>query len=362
MIAVPYETAAAREFPDNRRTTCRNSRRLLVTHCESVSGTNFEGTPMTKYRKQLPQLADKLFVTDGGLETVLVFQQQIELPEFAAIDLLQRKEGGQIINDYMKPYVQISKENGLGLVMETATWRASPDWGPKVGFPDEATLAKANRQAVMIVDQMRQNSETTSTPIVVSGTIGPRGEGYDPGQIMSVAEASNYHGWQAAILADSHADLISAITMTNTSEAIGVTNAAKSYGMEVVISFTVETDGRLPTGQSIENAVAEVDDKSGSYPVYYMINCAHPTHFADKLAAAGSWVERIKGIRANASTCSHEELDNSEVLDEGNPAELGRQIAEIRLALPHINIVGGCCGTDHRHIGEIAKSCSALAA
>ena len=317
---------------------------------------------MTKYRQQLPQLADKLFVTDGGLETVLVFQQQIELPEFASIDLLQRKDGPQIINDYMTPYVQIARDSGLGLVMETATWRASPDWGPKVGFPDEVALAQANHQAVVIVDQMRRNSETTSTPIVVSGTIGPRGDGYDPGQIMSEAEASDYHAWQAQIFADSPADLISAITMTNTPEAIGVTNAAKAFDMEVVISFTVETDGHLPTGQSIEDAIAEVDDKSGACPVYYMINCAHPTHFADKLAASGPWVQRIKGIRANACKCSHEELDNSEVLDEGNPAELGREIAEIRLALPHINIVGGCCGTDHRHIGEIAKSCSALAA
>ena len=171
---------------------------------------------MTKYRQNLPQLADKLFITDGGLETVLVFQEQIEIAEFASIDLLRRAGGAAIINDYMKPYVKIAQDAGLGLVMETATWRASPDWGPKVGFGSEAELAEANRQAVAIVADMRQMNDTASTPIVVSGTIGPRGDGYDPGQIMSVIEAKDYHGWQTSIFAGTAADVVSAIKMTNT--------------------------------------------------------------------------------------------------------------------------------------------------
>ncbi len=316
---------------------------------------------MTKYRQQLPQLADKLFVTDGGLETVLVFQKQIEIAEFASIDLLRRPEGLSIIDDYMVPYIDIAKASGLGLVMETATWRASSDWGPKVGFGSEAELANANREAVALVARMRHANETKQTPIVVSGTIGPRGDGYDPGEVMSASEATEYHAWQATIFADTEADVISAITMTNANEAIGVASAAKANGMPAVIAFTVETDGNLPTGQTLEDAIEEVDAKTGAFPAYYMINCAHPTHFAAMLAASGDWVERLRGIRANASKCSHEELDNSEVLDEGNPAELGREIAEIRAAMPHITVVGGCCGTDHRHIGEIAKSCLELA-
>ncbi len=317
---------------------------------------------MSKYRLNLPQAADKLFITDGGLETVLVFQEQIEIAEFASIDLMRRPNGGAIISNYMTPYVEIAKSSGLGLVMETATWRASPDWGPKIGFGSEAELAEANCQAVALVSAMREANETPSTPIVVSGTIGPRGDGYDPGQIMSVSEAADYHSWQASIFAGTEADVVSAITMTNTPEALGVVHAAKAHAMPVVISFTVETDGHLPTGQTIQEAIAEVDDKTAGYPAYFMINCAHPTHFADKLATSEGWVERVRGIRANASKCSHEELDNSEVLDDGNPSELGREIAEIRAALPRVTIVGGCCGTDHRHIGEIAKHCSALAA
>ena len=206
---------------------------------------------------------------------------------------------------------------------------------------------------------MRINRESPRSPIVVSGCIGPRGDGYDPGAIMSVAEATDYHSWQAAIFAFTEADLISAITMTNANEGIGVALAAKSVNMPAVISFTVETDGRLPTGQELGDAIAEVDGATGAYPAYYMINCAHPTHFAETLEAGGDWVGRLRGLRANASRCSHAELDNSEVLDEGNPIELGQEIAGIRARLPQITVVGGCCGTDHRHISEIARACGA---
>ena len=243
-----------------------------------------EDSPMSKYRSELPQLNDRLFVTDGGMETVFVFQEGIDLAEFASIDLLRRPDGDRIIEDYMKPYVDIATSAGFGLVMETATWRASPDWGPKIGFDSEAELEAANREAVGIFHNMRINRESPRSPIVVSGCIGPRGDGYDPGAIMSVAEASDYHSWQAAIFAFTEADLISAITMTNANEGIGVALAAKSVNMPAVISFTVETDGRLPTGQELGDAIAEVDDATGAYPAYYMINCAHPTHFMEILA------------------------------------------------------------------------------
>ena len=312
---------------------------------------------MSKYRSMLPQTGGQVFITDGGMETVLVFQEGIEIAEFAAIDLMRRADGPGIVNAYMAPYVDIATSSGLGLVMETATWRASPDWGPKIGFADDEELAAANRMAVQLVQNMRVANETAATPIVVSGNIGPRGDGYDPGEIMTVAEATDYHSWQASIFAQTSADMLCALTMTNVNEATGVARAAQAVGMPVAISFTVETDGHLPTGQALSEAIEEVDAASGGYPAYFMINCAHPTHFVDKLTSGGDWVMRVRGLRANASKCSHEELDNAEVLDDGDPVELGGELAAIRRSLPHITVVGGCCGTDHRHIGEIASSC-----
>jgi S-methylmethionine-dependent homocysteine/selenocysteine methylase len=125
-------------------------------------------------------------------------------------------------------------------------------------------------------------------------------------------------------------------------------------------SFTVDTDGRLPTGQTLGDAVAEVDAATGGAPAYYMINCAHPTHFDGALAARARWVDRMRGLRANASTRSHAELNESTELDVGNPAELGAQYAALRRRLPRLNVMGGCCGTDDRHMAAIAEACAPL--
>jgi S-methylmethionine-dependent homocysteine/selenocysteine methylase len=193
--------------------------------------------------------------------------------------------------------------------------------------------------------------------MVVSGAIGPRGDGYDPGTVMSPDEAASYHGFQTGVLRDAGADLVSAFTMTNANEAQGIALAARHANMPCVISFTVETDGRLPSGETLAYAIGKVDAATGNGPAYYMINCAHPTHFDHVLDAGGGWTKRIRGIRANSSRCSHAELDNAPELDIGDPLELGGQYAELLRRFPHINVLGGCCGTDHRHVDCITTAC-----
>jgi S-methylmethionine-dependent homocysteine/selenocysteine methylase len=204
--------------------------------------------------------------------------------------------------------------------------------------------------------ELREEFETPRSPMVISGCIGPRGDGYDAGSVMSPSEAEAYHGRQARSFDDAGADMVTAITMTNINEAIGVVRAAQKNNLPVAISFTLETDGRLPTGQALNEAIAEVDATTGNAPVYYMINCAHPTHF-DGVLGGGAWVERIRGLRANASKRSHRELNEAPDLDDGDPIELGGQYRELRQRFPYINVLGGCCGTDHRHFEEIAKAC-----
>lgn len=309
-----------------------------------------------KYRGALPQLSDKLFLTDAGLETELVFIDRIDLPEFAAIDMLRTAGGVARMNAYYTSFIDLARKTRSGVVLETATWRASPDWVEKIGYSAEEGRA-LNEKSVKMIEQLRASYETDATPIVISGCIGPRGDGYDPGEIMSVQEAQEYHAQQIAILAKTNADLVTGMTITNTPEAIGFVRAARDAGMPVVISFTVETDGRLPTGQTLRDAIMETDDATGNAVAYYMINCAHPTHFDAVLQQGGDWLGRIRGLRANASSCSHEELDNSEVLDEGNPRELGAQYRSLRARHPQITVVGGCCGTDLRHVTAIAEAC-----
>ncbi len=305
---------------------------------------------------QLPQTAGGLFLTDGGIETTLIFHDGFDLPYFAAFTLLNDDKGMRALRRYFARHASVARKNGVGFILESATWRASRDWAGKLGW-SMADLEDANRKAIALLRDVKAEFETPSSKMVISGCIGPRGDGYDPGAVMSADEAQAYHSQQVRIFADEKVDMVSAITMTNVNEALGIVRAAEDAGLPVVISFTVETDGNLPTGQSLGAAISAVDRATGNGPAYYMVNCAHPTHYESCLLSGEPWVERIGGMRANASRLSHAELDNAKELDDGNPAEFGRQFADIRARLKHINVLGGCCGTDHRHIEQIAISC-----
>ncbi|MGE0698487.1 MAG: homocysteine S-methyltransferase family protein [Hyphomicrobiaceae bacterium] len=310
---------------------------------------------------RLPQLKGDIFLTDGGLETTLVFHEGFELPLFAAFTLLRSANGRDVLTRYFQRYLEIARDQSLGFILESPTWRASADWGGRLGYTRE-DIAEANRDAIQLMRDLAARHSRDVHPIVVSGCVGPRGDGYDPGQIMTPEKAEAYHAHQIGAFAAAGADLTTAITMTNAPEAIGVTRAAVAAGLPVAISFTLETDGRLPTGQPLGWAIAEVDEATGSAPAYYMINCAHPSHFQDVLATQAAWTRRIRGLRANASCRSHQELDAAPDLDDGNPAELGEQYREILRRHPQITVLGGCCGTDHRHVTCIGASCRSIAA
>ncbi len=310
---------------------------------------------MHKYRDSLPQLNGKLFLTDGGLETTLVFHEGIELPNFAAFDLLRTVDGERRLRAYYRQYANIAIANKLGFVLESATWRASSDWGKLMGYSDVA-LDAINRQSVEMLASLRDELETSDSPMVISGCIGPRGDGYSPDSFMTAAEAREYHSRQIRSFASSVADMVTAMTITYAEEAIGIVQAACSENIPAAISFTVETDGKLPSGQSLQDAIEQVDAETDSAVVYYMINCAHPEHFENTLSGNDAWLNRIRGIRANASSKSHAELDESETLDDGNPEELGHAYRCFRKNLKQLNVVGGCCGTDTRHIEAICKS------
>ena len=305
---------------------------------------------------QLPQL-DRLFLTDAGLESDMIFNKGFDLRCFSSLMLLQTEEGRKALVGYFRDFLELARRTGTGCLLETATWRASTDWAEPLGLSlDE--LDRFNRHAVTMLLALRDEYASDALPVIVSGCLGPRGDGYDPGRIMDYAEAADYHARQAAVLASAGADMLSAITMTNVNEAIGIARAAERVGLPVAISFTVETDGRLPTGDTLGDAIAEVDAATGGYPAYYMVNCAHPTHFAATLLAGEGWSGRVRGIRANASRCSHAELEAMTELDDGNPAELGGEYRQLTDRLPQLTVLGGCCGTDIRHITAIAEACT----
>jgi S-methylmethionine-dependent homocysteine/selenocysteine methylase len=296
----------------------------------------------------LPQLDGGVFLTDGGIETTLIFHEGLDLPLFAAFVLLKDEEGTEALRRYYEPYLALARERGLGFVLESPTWRASPRWAAELGYTAEE-LDGLNREAIALMEELR-DGEDGGAPVVISGCIGPQDDGYSPESELSAAEAQEYHSTQIGTFAGTAADMVCAVTLTYADEATGIARAAQAAGVPAAISFTVETDGRLPSGQGLGEAIEQVDADTDGAPAYYMINCAHPTHFEEVLDGSAGWAGRIRGIRANASTKSHAELDESDELDEGDPDDLGPRYAALRDRLPNLNVLGGCCGTDHRHV------------
>jgi homocysteine S-methyltransferase len=305
-------------------------------------------------RAQLPQLSGEMFITDGGMETTLIFDDGIDLPDFASFVLLNDADGIEALRAYYATYLEIAAEHGVGIVLDTPTWRANPDWGSRLGYSTEE-LADIDRRGVALLEELRATGNG-APQLIISGCVGPRGDGYRVDNEMTAEEAQRYHEPQVEAFANTAADLVSVLTLTYADEAIGVARAARDAEIPIVISFTVETDGRLPSGQSLREAIEVVDAETDGSIAYFMINCAHPTHFAHVLEEDGDWRSRIRGLRANASEKSHAELDEAEELDPGDPSALAQHYRELQTRLPNLTVVGGCCGTSHRHVAEICAA------
>ncbi|HYD99859.1 MAG TPA: homocysteine S-methyltransferase family protein [Alphaproteobacteria bacterium] len=310
---------------------------------------------MPTYRHDLPQLKGGIFLTDGGMETTLVFHRGLDLPHFAAFPLLETAEGRDELIRYYESYLAIASRHRLGFILDAPTWRANPDWGARLGY-ELSDLRRVNRAAIAFLEIIRARWQSPSSPLLLNGVVGPRGDGYKDGGLEAQA-AQDYHAFQVETFAAGEADMISAMTMNNIGEAIGIARAAHACGMPCVISFTVETDGNLPDGSSLRAAIESVDDATAGAPAYYMVNCAHPGHFGPALEHDAAWAKRIRGVRANASTKSHAELDEATTLDIGDPQDLGRRYRALRQAFPSVQVLGGCCGTDHRHLAAICEAC-----
>jgi len=300
----------------------------------------------------LARMGGRLHLTDGGLETTMIFHERLDLPQFAAFTLLETPEGRAALQRYFTGFQDTAAALGLGFVLDTATWRASEGWGEVMGLaPPE--IDRINRAAVAFARMLADGHGAGDA--IVNGVVGPHGDAYHPDSVLGPDEAFDYHFRQVAVLADAGVDMVSAVTISSTGEAIGIAEAAREMGIPVALSFTVETDGRLIGGQGLAEAIAITDAATNGYPVWYGINCAHPDHFGPGLQ--GDWTARLGALRANASRQSHAELDAAAELDDGNPDELAAAYADLRDRLSALRVVGGCCGTDLRHVAAIGHRC-----
>ena len=309
---------------------------------------------MPRYRNSLPQLSGDIFLADGGVETDLIFNHGIEIREFAAHTLLPDPKGRAAMTRYFEGFLNLARQQGTGFILDTVTWKAHRHWAEKLGATDDE-LKTANEECARFIAELRVRFSGNAKPIVLNAVIGPRGDAYKPEAVISMDSAEQYYAQQLGWLAAPEIDMVSALTFNQGGEAAGLAKAAKKVGLPAVISFTVETTGALPNGQSLADAIAEVDAATGQYPAYYMVNCAHPDHFGGALLDA-PWARRIRGIRANASRRSHAELDAAPELDAGNPHELAQQYRALADRMPWLNVFGACCGSDLRHVTEIARA------
>jgi len=309
---------------------------------------------VAKYRSALPQLSGDLFLTDAGVETDLIFNHGIEIREFAAHTLLPDATGREALANYFRSFLRLACEMGTGFILDSQTWKAHMHWANDLGASADE-LRAANTDSIAFIAGLRKEWESDSRSIVLDGAVGPKGDAYAPDGMVVADEAEEYHSTQLGWLAETDVDMVTAFTFTQADEAIGVVRAADSVGLPIVVSFTVETDGNLPTGQPLGEAIQAVDEATESAAAYFMVNCAHPDHFSHVLEDS-DWARRILGLRCNASRRSHAELDESETLDDGDPVELGRQYKAMLEKMPWVNVFGGCCGSDLRHVTEIARA------
>lgn len=300
---------------------------------------------------------DTLFLTDSGLETDLVFNHGVDLPHFAAITEMAHAAGRDRLRAYFRRHLAIAAAQGTGFILQSVTWRSGRTWAEPLGYSD-AELADLNRAAVGLMLELRDEARGAG-PLLVSACMGPVGDAYQANHTLDAVAAHAAHSWQARILADCGPDLVTAMTLGTVAEAVGIVRAVAATGLPVVISFTLETDGRLPDGTTLGDAIAAVDDQTGGKPLYYQLNCAHPQHFAHLFAAPAPWQARLNGVRANASRLSHAELDAMSSLDAGDPDALAADLAALYASQRHWQVMGGCCGTDVRHVAAIAQACMA---
>jgi homocysteine S-methyltransferase len=302
-----------------------------------------------------PQENDVIYLAEGGQETEIMYRHGHDLPEFAMYPLLENPEAVADLKQMYARVLDIAAECGFAAMICGLDYRASPDWGEKLGY-SRSGLAEALEASIAFLRDVAEPYQGQIDRILIGGSIGPRGDAYSLNRTITADEAEDYHGFQLEVLQRVGVDFASAMTFNNVAEAIGVSRAAARVGLPLSMGFVLDNNHRLKSGASLREAVEAVDAEAGNAkPDFYGINCSHPLEFEPALES-GDWILRLRSLRPNASARDKMDLCKIGHLEEGDPVDLGHRMGALAKRLPHVDIFGGCCGTWDKHLCEIARN------
>jgi homocysteine S-methyltransferase len=312
---------------------------------------------MGKQFKQFPQQQSGVnYLTEGGQETEIMYKYGYELPHFAMFPLLDNPRAVAELRGMYDRYLDTAARHGFGVVMGGLDYRASPDWAALLGYRGEA-LAEMQLRSIDFLRDAAKPYQGQVPAILYAGIVGPRGDAYERNQTITASEAEDYHSEQLATLVRADVDLVEAMTFNSIDEVIGLARAARSVGLPLSVSFTLDNSTqRLVSGPSLREAIETVDAQAGDdRPTFYGINCSHPLEFMPAIEP-GPWFERVRVLRPNAAMMDKISLCTLGHLEAGDPAHLGELMGGLAKQYPHIDMWGGCCGTWDTHLDAIARS------
>ncbi len=302
-----------------------------------------------------PMGSGEMFLTEGGSETEIMYRHGFELPEFSMLPLLESPLALSALRDEYSQQLDVAAEFGLSFLLTGLDYRASPDWGSKLGYSPSG-LADANIASIELLRDIAKGYEEQIPRLLIGGILGPRGDAYSLNQEITAESAEDYHAVQLETLKRADVDFACALTFNNVAESVGALRAANQTGVPLFVSLTLDRSGRLKSGPTLAEAIVEIDAQAGeAAPELYMINCSHPLEYEPALENR-DWIKRLRGVRPNASKMEKLALCELGHIEEGDPVELASRLRDLSERYPHMDIFGGCCGTGHKHLREIAKT------
>ncbi len=260
----------------------------------------------------------------------------------------------QALSKIIRQYIDIGKRYDIPLLLSTPTWRANKERIDNAGFGDN----DVNGDNFRFLESLKNSYGAYSQKIFICGLMSCRGDAYKPEEALSVKDAATFHAWQAQQLAKTSVDFILGATLPALSEAQGLASALAQTKKPYVLSFVLRPEGTLLDGTPIKECIETIDREISPSPFAYMANCTHSSTFQKAFQPSfnisDSTKKHIIGLLANTSSLTPEELNENVTLQEEKPELFGRRLAAISSDFG-VKILGGCCGTDNRHIEELAR-------